>query len=61
MQGWGSHHYPAEAITTPGTAIIVEIGVWKGASVIHWRCAERSAGNSEIQHAQSLLHTDGKR
>ena len=35
LQGWGSqHHYLTEAIDTLRPTIIVEIGVWKGASVV---------------------------
>lgn len=36
LQGWGSQHrYLTEAIETLHPSIVVEVGVWKGASVIH--------------------------
>jgi hypothetical protein len=36
QQGWGSqHHYLTEAIETLRPSIVVEIGAWKGASVIY--------------------------
>jgi len=36
LQGWGSQHrYLTEAIETLRPTVVVEVGVWKGASVIH--------------------------
>ena len=36
MQGWNSHHkYLTEAISETKASVVVEVGVWKGASSIH--------------------------
>lgn len=44
-QGWGSDHpYLVESIPTSGQCIVVEIGVWKGASTINIARAIRDRG-----------------
>jgi predicted O-methyltransferase YrrM len=45
MQGWGSgHHYLTEAIEPVNDRLIVEIGVWKGASSIRMAQAMKDQG-----------------
>lgn len=35
MQGWGHHPFLKEAIDAQSPQVIIEVGVWKGSSVIH--------------------------
>ncbi len=45
LQGWGSQHrYLTECIDTLHPSVIVEVGVWKGASTIHMATRLRDLG-----------------
>ena len=45
LQGWGSQHrYLGEAVERLRPSVVVEIGVWKGASVVHMASRMRDLG-----------------
>lgn len=45
LQGWnGDHDSLARLMTTPGSKLVVDVGVWKGQSTIHMARSMRDAG-----------------